>query len=113
MTITYELRVHGRDVFTSTGFDRHSGYDLITTNENGAKTIQYIDLYNDNGKIKYYISEPISAIEYTLIDTGIIGETTSTNIVWGLQTFHDKQVNQQFNGITINHRLKPVKTRIR
>ena len=52
-------------------------------------------------------------MEYTLVDTGITGETTTTKIVWGLQTFHDKQVNQQFNGITINHKLKPVKTRIR
>ncbi len=101
MIITYELRAHVRDVRVditplpgNTKINRHSGYDMITINEDGTKTIQYIDLYNDNGKIKYYISAPISAMEYTLVETSITGETTTTKITWGQQTFQNGQVIQ-------------------
>ena len=89
---TYELRIHTRDVsLTEEGLGdigEHTGYDLITTHDDGSQTIQYIDLYNNNGKINFYITEiPITVVEYTLIDdTGI-----SRNIKWGNRTFHNGQ----------------------
>ena len=47
---TYELRIHTRDVsLTEEGLGdigEHTGYDLITTHDDGSQTIQYIDLYH-------------------------------------------------------------------
>ena len=87
---TYELRIHARDVsLTEEGLGdigEHTGYDLITIHNDGTQTIQYIDLYRQNGKINFYITEiPITVVEYTLTDdTGI-----SRNIKWGNKTFHN------------------------
>lgn len=36
----YQLRVHSCDVAADYG--QHTGYDLITTHEDGSQTIQYI-----------------------------------------------------------------------
>lgn len=44
--ITYELRVHARDVIFGLDIGNHTGYDLITTREDGSQTVQYIDLYS-------------------------------------------------------------------
>lgn len=51
----YELRVHSRDVRADlsplpgdTDIGNHTGYDLITTHEDGSQTIQYIDLYTNS-----------------------------------------------------------------
>lgn len=89
---TYELRIHARDVSLTEGglgdIGEHTGYDLITIHDDGTQTIQYIDLYKQDGKINFYITTtPITVIEYTLTDdTG-----TSRNIKWGSKTFHNGQ----------------------
>jgi len=89
---TYEFRIHARDVsLTNEGLGdigKHTGYDLITTHDDGTQTIQYIDLYRQDGKINFYITTvPITVVEYTLTDdTG-----TSRNIKWGSKTFHNGQ----------------------
>ena len=46
MTITYELRVHSRDVsIAGIDLNKHTGYDLIAYDENGtAISIQTVDL---------------------------------------------------------------------
>ena len=43
--VTYQLRIHSREVFNSP-LGYHTGYDLITTREDGSQTVQYIDLYS-------------------------------------------------------------------
>ena len=45
--VKYELRVHVRDVIFGLDVGNHTGYDLITIDEDGSKTIQYIDLYTN------------------------------------------------------------------
>ena len=54
MTVTYELKTHSRNVNMDlnpgkpgeTPIGKHTGYDLITTHDDGSQTIQYIDLYH-------------------------------------------------------------------
>lgn len=89
----YELRVHSRDVRADlsplpgdTDIGNHTGYDLITTHEDGSQTIQYIDLYtNSSLDIGFYISAPVPAQEYTIMDE----DGNSRTILWGTQTAHD------------------------
>lgn len=89
----YELRVHSRDVRADlsplpgdTDIGNHTGYDLITTHEDGSKTIQYIDLYtNASLDIEFYISAPVPVQEYTITDEN----GNSRTILWGTQTAHD------------------------
>ena len=89
----YELRVHSRDVRADlsplpgdTDIGNHTGYDLITTHEDGSQTIQYIDLYtNSSLDIEFYISAPVPVQEYTITDEN----GNSRTILWGTQTAHD------------------------
>ena len=89
----YELRVHSRDVRADlsplpgdTDIGNHTGYDLVTTHEDGSQTIQYIDLYtNTSLDICFYISAPVSVQEYTITDE----DGNSRTILWGTQTAHD------------------------
>ena len=89
----YELRVHSRDVRADlsplpgdTDIGNHTGYDLVTTHEDGSQTIQYIDLYtNTSLDICFYISAPVSVQEYTITDE----DGNSRTILWGTQTLHD------------------------
>ncbi len=56
---TYELRVHSRDVKINENLGsigKHTGYDLIITDDNGKKTIQSIDLYSNNEKINFSLA---------------------------------------------------------
>lgn len=84
--VKYELRVHVRDVIFGLDIGNHTGYDLITTHEDGSKTIQYIDLYtNASLDIEFYISAPVPVQEYTITDEN----GNSRTILWGTQTAHD------------------------
>ena len=84
--IKYELRVHVRDVILGLDIGNHTGYDLITTHEDGSQTIQYIDLYtNISLNIGFYISDPVPVQEYTITDE----DGNSRTILWGTQTAHD------------------------
>lgn len=83
---TYELRVHSRDVKINENLGsigKHTGYDLIITDDNGKKTIQSIDLYNNNEKINFNFLS-CSAENY-LLENG-------SHIIWGTQTFQNNQV---------------------
>lgn len=44
--VKYELRVHAHDVIFGLDIGNHTGYDLITTHEDGSQTVQYINLYS-------------------------------------------------------------------
>lgn len=83
---TYELRVHSRDVKINENLGsigKHTGYDLIITDDNGKKTIQSIDLYNNNEKINFNFLS-CSAENY-LLENG-------SHIIWGTQTFQNNLV---------------------
>ena len=58
MTIT--LQMHSYDVYDNNGncIGRHTGYNLVTINSDGTKTIERVDLYKDSlsGEAKFNIS---------------------------------------------------------
>ena len=83
--VTYQLRIHSREVFNSS-LGYHTGYDLITTHDDGSQTIQYIDLYtNSSLDICFYISAPVPVQKYTITNEN----GNSRTILWGTQTAHD------------------------
>lgn len=53
----YQLRVHSVDLLTSSGLDKHTGFDLVVIDDNRKARIYTIDLTSKNGKIVFNYSE--------------------------------------------------------
>lgn len=61
ISVEYKLIIHSRDVFTSSDYDKHTGYDLVKYENRIPVNIQSVDLYNDNGQVKFDIRDQIVA----------------------------------------------------
>lgn len=69
--MTTTLQMHSYDVYDNDGnyIGRHTGYNLVTVNDDGTKTIERVDLYRDSlsGEAKFNISSSV-AEEVTFVN---------------------------------------------
>lgn len=69
--MTTTLQMHSYDVYDNDGncIGRHTGYNLVTVNDDGTKTIERVDLYRDSlsGEAKFNISSS-AAEEVTFVN---------------------------------------------
>lgn len=69
--MTTTLQMHSYDVYDNDGncIGRHTGYNLVTINDDGTKTIERVDLYKDSlsGEAKFNISSS-AAEEVTFVN---------------------------------------------